>query len=182
MLISARQLKSGDILLKQMTSLFIFVLSLSLTAGIAKAEETALFTSQSLTPETALTAATAALHKCREQGFQVAVAVVDRMGVLQALIRDRYAGAHTPDTARSKAWTAASFRSSTTEMEEVTRAGQLQSGVRHVPGALMIGGGMIIESAGSLVGAIGVSGAPGGKQDDSCASAGIEAIEDLVTF
>jgi uncharacterized protein GlcG (DUF336 family) len=47
---------------------------------------------------------------------------------------------------------------------------------------MMIGGGMVIEAAGSLVGAIGVSGAPGGEQDDLCAIAGLEAIEDLVTF
>jgi len=46
----------------------------------------------------------------------------------------------------------------------------------------MIGGGMVIEAAGSLVGAIGISGAPTGELDDSCASAGIEAIEDLIGF
>ena len=168
--------------MKQMTCLFIFVLSLSLFASLAKADEEGLFSSQSLTAETALIAATAALHKCRAEGFQVAVAIVDRMGVLQVLIRDRYAGAHTPGTAKGKAWTAASFRTNTTELVEVTQAGQQQSGVRQVPGALMIGGGMVIEAAGSLVGAIGVSGAPGGDQDDLCASAGIEAIEDLLNF
>jgi uncharacterized protein GlcG (DUF336 family) len=160
----------------------IFFLSLSSFSGAARADEGALFSSQSLTVETALTAAKAALDKCRAEGYQVAVAVVDRMGVLQALVRDRYAGAHTPATAKGKAWTAASFRTNTTDLVEVTQAGQPQSGVRQVPGALMIGGGMVIEAAGSLVGAIGVSGAPGGEQDDLCASAGIEAIEDLVTF
>ena len=158
------------------------ILSMSLTVGPANAEEEALFTSQSLTPKTAMKAAIAALDKCRSEGFQVAVAVVDRMGVLQALIRDRYAGAHTPETARGKAWTAASFRSNTTDMVELTQPGQPQSGVRHVPGSLMIGGGLIIEAAGSLVGAIGVSGAPSGEFDDLCAAAGIEAIEDLIAF
>lgn len=53
------------------------------------------FTSRSLTAETALTAANAALQSCRKQGYQVAVAVVDRAGLTQALLRDRYAGAHT---------------------------------------------------------------------------------------
>ena len=168
--------------MKQITGLVLIILSLSLFAGVAKADEDALFSSQSLTVETALTAAKAALDKCRAEGFQVAVAVVDRMGVLQVLVRDRYAGAHTPATAKGKAWTAASFRTNTTELVEVTQAGQVQSGVRHVPGAMMIGGGMVIEAAGSLVGAIGVSGAPGGEQDDLCATAGIEAIEDLITF
>ena len=167
--------------MKPLIALFI-ILGMSLSAGTAKAEEEALFSSQSLTTETAMKAAMAALNKCRSEGFQVAVAVVDRMGILQALLRDRYAGAHTPDTARGKAWTAASFRANTTSMMELTQPGQPQSGVRHVPGALMIGGGLIIEAAGSLVGAIGVSGAPGGEFDDLCATAGIEAIEDLITF
>lgn len=157
--------------------------ALILTPGIAKADEDdGLFSSKSLTPETALAAVTAALEKCRAEGFQTAVVVVDRMGIVQAAIRDRYAGAHTPDTARRKAWTAASFRTNTTDMVDVTKAGEVQSGVRQVPGALMIGGGMIIEAAGSLVGAIGVSGAPSGEMDDLCASAGIQAIEDLISF
>jgi uncharacterized protein GlcG (DUF336 family) len=168
--------------MKPMNTLFFVILSLFLAAGTAKAEENGLFTSQSLTPETALMAASAALKKCRDEGYQVAVAVVDRMGVLQVLLRDRYAGAHTPETARGKAWTAASFRTNSSVMAEATQAGQPQSGVRHVPGSLMIGGGMVIEAAGSLVGAIGVSGAPGGEMDDLCASAGIKAIEDLIAF
>jgi uncharacterized protein GlcG (DUF336 family) len=168
--------------MKLIIALFIVVLNMSLAVGTADAEEEALFNIQSLTPETAMTAAMAALEKCRSEGFQVAVAVVDRMGILQVLLRDRYAGAHTPDTARGKAWTAASFRTNTTNLVELTQPGKPQSGVRHVPGALMIGGGLVIEAAGSLVGAIGVSGAPGGELDDLCAAAGIEAIEDLIAF
>jgi uncharacterized protein GlcG (DUF336 family) len=66
----------------------------------------ATFTVKLLTPETALKAAQAALKKCRDSGFQAAVAVVDRMGVTQVLLRDRFAGPHTPDMARAKAYTA----------------------------------------------------------------------------
>ena len=163
-------------------ALIIVSLGLFICTTSTRAEDNGLFVTQSLTPETALMAASAALDKCREEGYQVAVAVVDRMGVLQVLLRDRYAGAHTADTARRKAWTATSFRTNTTEMVEATQAGQPQSGVRQVSGALMAGGGMIIEAVGSLVGAIGVSGAPGGDLDDLCAAAGIEAIEDLIAF
>ena len=57
------------------------------------------FSVKSMTPETAVSAARAALEHCRRQGYQVAVAVVDRSGVLQALIRDRFAGAHTVEVA-----------------------------------------------------------------------------------
>ncbi|MDH3536331.1 MAG: heme-binding protein [Gammaproteobacteria bacterium] len=162
--------------------LFALALLLLVSAGKGVADEHALFTTHTLIPETALKAATAALKKCRAEGYQVAVAVVDRMGNMQVMIRDRFAGAHTPDTARRKAWTAASFRTNTTDLLEITGPGQPQAGIRHVTGALMIGGGMLIEAAGSLVGAIGVSGAPGGDQDDLCAAAGIAAIEADISF
>ena len=147
-----------------------------------QADEHALFSTQSLTPETAMKAATVALEKCRADGYQVAIAVVDRMGNMQVMIRDRFAGAHTPDTARRKAWTATSFRTNTTDLLDITAPGKPQSGVRQITGALMLGGGVLIEAGGSLVGAIGVSGAPGGELDDICAEAGIAAIEDDIAF
>jgi len=159
-----------------------FVLLLMLSSQWALAQEEALFTTRSLTPNTALKAATSALESCREAGYQVAVALVDRMGVLQVLIRDRFAGAHTPETARRKAWTAASFRTNTSDMLELTAAGEAQAGIRHLANVAIIGGGVIIEAAGSLVGAIGVSGAPGGELDEQCAMAGIEAIEEAIQF
>ena len=160
-----------------------FLLLLLLCGHPAMAQEQeATFATRSLTPESALTAATAALDNCREAGYQVAVAVVDRMGVLQALIRDRFAGAHTPETARRKAWTAASFRTNTSDMLELTAAGTPQAGIRHLDNVAIIGGGVMIEAAGSLVGAIGVSGAPGGDLDETCANAGIEAIADAIAF
>ena len=138
----------------------------------------AAFTVKVLTPETALKAARAALERCRSSGYQVAVAVSDRMGVVQVLLRDRFAGPHTLDLATSKAYTAASFRMNTSELQEATQAGRPQSGIRNRPGVAAVAGGMTIEAGGALLGAIGVSGAPGGKEDDVCAAAGIAAIRD----
>jgi uncharacterized protein GlcG (DUF336 family) len=131
-----------------------------------------------LTPETALKAAQAALKSCRDRGFQVTVAVVDRMGVVQVLLRDRYAGPHTPDMASAKAYTAVSFRTNTTELAEASQPGRPASGIRHRPGIAAVGGGLMIEAGGSLLGAIGVSGAPGAREDDACAAAGIAAIRE----
>jgi uncharacterized protein GlcG (DUF336 family) len=138
----------------------------------------ATFTVRVLTPETALKAAQAALKKCRDSGYQAAVAVVDRMGVVQVVLRDRFAGPHTPDMARAKAYTAVSFRTSTTQLASETQPGRPQSGIRHRPDVVAVGGGLMIEAGGSLLGGIGVSGAPGGKEDDLCAAAGIEAIRE----
>lgn len=135
-----------------------------------------------LTPDAALKAAQAALRKCRDGGYQATIAVVDRMGVTQVLLRDRYAGAHTVHTAQAKAYSAVSFRTNTTELAAATQAGRPQSGIRHLPGVAAVGGGLMIEAGGSLLGAIGVSGAPGGKEDDACAAAGIAAIRDDIEF
>lgn len=135
-----------------------------------------------LTPETALKATQAALASCRLQGFQAAVAVVDRSGVAQAMVRDRFAGPHTPETAVNKAWTAVSFRSSTTDLARATQPGQPSSGIRHIARFTAVGGGLLIEAGGSIVGAIGVSGAPSGDADDACAKAGIAAIRDDLDF
>lgn len=154
----------------------------SLTAANAPAEEEALATFKALKPDLALELAQASLKACRTAGFQVAVAVVDRAGVVQVVLRDQLAGAHTPDTARRKAWTAASFRTDTLTMMEETQAGKRQSGVRFVNDAMMIGGGIPVTTAGTMVGAVGVSGAPGGAEDQRCGQAGIDAIEDKLLF
>jgi uncharacterized protein GlcG (DUF336 family) len=140
------------------------------------------FTVKSLTPETALKAAQAALRKCRDDGFQVAVAVVDRGGVAQVMLRDRFAGPHTPETANGKAWTAVSFRTNTSALVVETQAGKPSSGIRNLPRVTIVAGGVMIEAAGNLLGAIGVSGAPGGAADEACAHAGIKAIADDLEF
>lgn len=147
-------------------------------AAAAQAQERGTYTLRHLTPETAAKAARAALEDCRKRGYQVAVAVVDRSGVAQAMLRDRFAGAHTPSTAIGKGWTAVSFRSNTLEFAMETQAGKASSGIRQLPNVVAVGGGVLIEAGGSIVGAIGVSGAPSGEADDLCAKAGIAAIRD----
>jgi uncharacterized protein GlcG (DUF336 family) len=142
----------------------------------------ALVTYKSLTPEIALDLARAALGDCQKRGFQVAVAIVDRFGVPQVMLRDRYAGPHTPATASGKAWTAATFRNSTSGLFAVSQPGMMQAGIRTLPGVVIIGGGLVVETGGTMVGAIGVSGAPGGDADEACAKAGIEAIQGKLDF
>jgi uncharacterized protein GlcG (DUF336 family) len=151
-------------------------------APLAAAAQGATYTVKQLTPETALKAAQAALAKCRADGYQVAVAVVDRHGLTQVLLRDRFAGAHTVETATNKAWTAVSFRTDSSELERASRAAGPMSGLRHLPRMVAIGGGMQIQAGGSLFGGIGVSGAPGGDADEKCAGAGVKAIAEDLEF
>jgi uncharacterized protein GlcG (DUF336 family) len=133
-----------------------------------------------LTTTAALRAAEAALAQCQKQGYTIAVAVTDRGGHPLAMLRDNLAGPHTSQTAMSKAYTAMSFRTDTTELAATTQAGKAASGVRELPGVVAVGGGLMIRAKGSLVGAIGVSGAPNGDADDACAKAGVAAINDAI--
>ena len=135
-----------------------------------------------LTPEAASKAVRAALDDCRKRGYQVTVAVVDRAGVAQALLRDRFAGPHTVQTAINKGYSAVSFRTDTLELAAASQPGSASSGIREIPNVVAVGGGVGISAGGTLVGAIGVSGAPGGEADDACAKAGIAAIRDDIEF
>jgi uncharacterized protein GlcG (DUF336 family) len=160
----------------------ISALAVALVLGAPLRAQDALVTYKSLSPELALELARAALGECRKRGYQAAVAVADRSGVTQVMLRDRLAGAHTPPTAAAKAWTAASFRANTADLFASTQPGMAQAPVRNLPGVVVLGGGVIVEAGGSLVGAVGVSGAPGGDADEACAKAGIAAVQDRLDF
>jgi uncharacterized protein GlcG (DUF336 family) len=135
-----------------------------------------LVTFKMLDPDVALEMAQAALDSCRKKGFQVTVAVVDRMGVPQVVLRDRFAGAHTPESATRKAATAVSFRSDTLALADNTSADSAHSGARFIDGILLLGGGVPVTAAGSVVAGIGVAGAPRSADDHACAQAGIAAV------
>lgn len=145
------------------------------------AEEKALVEFKVMTLETALELAQATLSDCRKRGFQVAVSVVNRFGNEQVTLKDRFAGPHTSETARRKAWTAVSFGTDTLALAELTQPGRLESGIRSVTGVLALPGGVPVRAAGSMVGGVGVSGASP-EMDDACARAGIEAITDKLEF
>ena len=159
----------------------LFIAIVLLAGTVAMAEEPT-YSVRQLTTETALKAAQAALAKCRENGAQVSVAVVDRSGLVQVQLRDRYAGPHTIDVSVNKAWTAASSKTNTSELERISRPGQPMAGLRSISRFVAIGGGVVVEAHGSLLGAIGVSGAPGGEADEVCALAGLRAISDSLEF
>ena len=155
---------------------------LALGASPTMASDDAIVVYKSLSPEVALEAAQAALKQCRDNGFQVAVSVVDRFGQPQVLLRDRFAGLPAADTAVSKAYTALSFRAATSDLAKSIRSGQMDAGLARLPHIAMLAGGLMIEAGGTLLGGIGVSGAPGGDKDEACAKAGLDAIRDKIDF
>jgi uncharacterized protein GlcG (DUF336 family) len=160
----------------------VAVAGLALGASAAMAGDDALVTYKSLSPEVALAAAQAAMKQCRDNGFQVAVAVVDRFGQPQVMLRDRFAGLPAAETATRKAYTALGFRKATSELAASIRSGQMEPGLGQLPGIAMLAGGLTIEAGGTLLGGIGVAGAPGGDKDEACARAGLDAVRDRIDF
>jgi uncharacterized protein GlcG (DUF336 family) len=164
------------------TRAVVIAAALAVGAPAAMADESATVTYKSLSPEVALEAAQAALKQCRSDGFQVAVAVVDRFGQPQVMLRDRYAGLPAADTATSKAYTALGFHAATSDLAKSIKSGQMDAGLARLPHVAMLAGGLVIEAGGTLLGGIGVAGAPGGDKDEACAKAGLDAIRDRIDF
>ena len=122
-------------------------------------------------------AAAAAIAKCEEGGYHVSVAIVDQSGVIRTLLRGDGAGPHTVDSASRKAYTSASLRRSTQHLAELIAKVPTIQGLRDMNDRILIlGGGLPIELNGTVVGGIGVGGAPGAQLDEACAVAGLQKI------
>lgn len=135
---------------------------------------------QRLSMDLATRAAQAAIADCRQRGYQATAVVVDRNAVLQVLLRDDLAARFTMDLAEGKANAVILAGASSAELRQ-NRA-DIRDELNQTRGLLVLAGGVPIRAAGSIVAAIGVSGAPGGELDEACALAGVEAIEEALAF
>jgi len=160
----------------------IIIAAAALLAGASGRAEDAIVTYKSLAPDIAFEMARAALEQCRKDGFQVAVVAIDRFGQPLVVLRDRYAGLGAISTATGKAWTAVNFGRNTSELIKSIQSGQLSAGLANLPNVVMLAGGMVVQAGGSTLGGIGVAGAPGGDKDESCAKAGLSAVQDKLEF
>jgi uncharacterized protein GlcG (DUF336 family) len=121
-------------------------------------------------------AAEAAVMQCRINGFRVTATVVDRSGLIKAVMRDDGTGPHTLDASLRKAFTSASFRISSAEFANRVATNPAAANLKDIKGVIALGGGLPIRSGDEVIGAIGVGGAPGGDRDEACAQAGINKI------
>ena len=127
--------------------------------------------------ETALRIAQAAIAQCRKEGVQIAVTVVDRAGQAQVVLRDVLAMDITLPISQQKAHTAMAFNSATSALEGRFTKPYM---VPKLEGLIMSAGGIPVNIGGTILGGIGVSGAPSGLTDEKCAKAGLNAVrEDL---
>ena len=160
-------------------TLLAMVLALPLPAQAAQGQPD-LVSVQRMSMELARDIAQGALKACRAKGYQVSAVVVDRSGDTQALLRDVYAPRMTMEIAREKA--GAVILSGTASAALDANRSDIASDLNHLDEVLTMAGGLPIEAQGSLVGAVAVSGAPGGDIDAECAQAGLDQVADRLQF
>jgi uncharacterized protein GlcG (DUF336 family) len=127
--------------------------------------------------DTALRIGQAAIEKCRKEGVQITVTVVDRGGHAQVVLRDTLAMDLSIPISKKKAYTAMSFNSPTSALTDRFPGSY---SVPKIDDLIISAGGVPINIGGNIMGGIGVSGAPSGVTDEACAAAGLAAVkEDL---
>lgn len=147
-------------------------------AGAAQAQ--AVRSERNMSLELANQIAAATVAACTANGYAVAAAVVDRAGSLRALQRADNAGPHTLSSSQAKAYTSASAKNTTLAMMEGAQKNPAGANLVHMPGFLLLGGGVPVKVGNEVIGAVGVGGAPGGHLDEQCAMAGIDKVKDLL--
>lgn len=133
-----------------------------------------------LSLDMARTIANAAIEACRKGGYQVSVVVTDRSGEPMVILRDVYSNRYFTQLAHGK--TNAVIMANTSSAELRKNRADMVDELNLLEGVMVLAGGVPVQAAGSLVGAVGVSGAPGGKLDEDCARAGVEAVQDELEF
>jgi len=133
-----------------------------------------------MTLELARDIAQGAIDACRKDGYQVSVVVADRSGRTQVVMRDVFANQYMTQLALGKA--NAVILSSTSSGDLRINRADIADELNLLDDLLVLDGGLPIQVAGSLVGAVGVSGAPGGDKDAACAQRGIDAVQERLDF
>jgi uncharacterized protein GlcG (DUF336 family) len=149
---------------------------LATTASLAQAQ--AVRTERNMSLDLANQIAAATVAACSANGHAVTATVVDRAGGVRAVQRADTAGAHTLEASLQKAWTSASAKNSTLAMMENAQKNPAAANLVHIPGFLLLGGGVPVKVGSETIGAVGVGGAPGGHLDEQCALAALDKVKD----
>lgn len=158
----------------------LFIGLACLLGGAVQATGGDMLTIRIIGMELARDLASNAVKACRDDGYQVSAVVVDRNGILRAALRDDLASRFTLEIAERKA--NAVVMSGATSGDFRKNRSDIRMEMNHVGGIIMMEGGLPVTAAGAVIGAIGVSGAPGGDKDASCAQRAIHALSERLEF
>jgi uncharacterized protein GlcG (DUF336 family) len=138
----------------------------------------ALVNQKALSDEAAFAVVHGALDKCHADGYRVSVTLLDSSGLVRIQVRGDGTGPHTFEHSHKKAYTALTFKRPSGETAKAWAAAATPPPV--IEGTVAAQGGLPIKAGTEIIGAIGVSGAPGGEKDEVCAAAGIAKIVELL--
>lgn len=139
-----------------------------------------IITDKSIGMELARDLADETIKACRSAGYHVSVVVVDRFGLMRAALRDDLASRFTLEIAQRKANMTVMAWTDSGEFRDAR--GDIQQELNHIQGLIVMEGGLKIIAGGYNIGAIGVSGAPGGKKDAACARAALDELNERIEF
>ena len=163
--------------MRKITQVFTIVSSILLAAQAFGAD---VITQRNIGLESANDIARLSIEACRKAGFNVSAVVVDKHGNVRSAMRDDLAAKYTLEIAQRKAnmvimsgIPSGAFRAARAD---------IQQELNHIEGLIVMQGGLPIKAAGTLIGAVGVSGAPGGEKDEACAAAAIKQVSERLEF
>lgn len=156
----------------------LFVISFVITGQVAYAAD--VVTDKSIGMDLARDIANETIQACRKDGYHVSAVVVDRHGLVRAALRDDLAARFTLEIAERKAnmtvmaWTdSGRFKNARADIRQE---------LNHIDGLIVMEGGIKIVAGGFNLGAVGVSGAPGGKKDAACARKALKKLNQRIEF
>ncbi len=154
--------------------------ALALTLVAAAANAQAVRTEKNMSLDLANQIAAASVAACAANGYAVAATVVDRAGTVRAVQRADNAGPHTLGASQAKAFTSASAKNTTLAMMDASQKNPAAANLVHIPGYLLLGGGVPVKVGNEVIGAVGVGGAPGGNLDEQCAMVALDKVKALL--
>src|ERR1700744_286902 len=150
-------------------------LGTALVLGAASQANAQLITHKDLSLAMATQIAVAAVEACKANGYAGSAHVLGREGQVIVAMRNENAGIATFENSMKKAYTARTFARSSGEFAEGVK-GNPNAGALWLTNIVPTHGALPIKIGNETIGAVGISGAPGGEKDEACAKAGIEKV------
>ena len=152
-------------------------LAAAFAGGLTGSASAQLVTHKDLTTAIAMTMAETAIQTCKVQGYNVSANVVGRTGQVLVAMRGDNTGPHTLENSMKKAYTANAQRRPSGDFVKAVKDNPT-AGALHLGNMIPAQGALPIKAGDEVIGAVGVSGAPGGEKDEACAKAGIDKVVD----
>ena len=152
-----------------------YIAGAALVSVLAGSADAQLVASKDLSVTMAVTIAQTAVETCKSQGYNVSAHVLGRGGEVLVAMRGDDTGPHTFENSMKKAWTARAQRAPSLNFANAVKQNPT-AGAIHLTNMVPAQGGLPIMVGMDAIGAVGVSGAPGGDKDEACAKAGIDKV------